>query len=245
VIILKITSIGADISSNDVFCSQELVKNVENDVSQLINMGADKAAVTNVTGDDLVISAFVQDNNLNKVNRAIVDILLKNAEDLGDLDGISDTPDDAGEGISYAEAKIRQDRFPDAIIMAFDTYGGEKFVHNVAESVKKAAYGMDGVTDLGGGGVDNVNKIPGVGYVSDMTDDPVIAVTIEDLESIGVVAGAMTGAALGHKNVYLVRRGSPSYIIPGSVIISVSAYMNGNVMDLAVPLSERMEILKV
>ncbi len=118
-------------------------------------------------------------------------------------------------------------------------------MHRVAESAMKAALGMEGVTDIGGGGVDGVRNIPGVGYVSDMTDDPVVAVTIEDLESIGVIAGAMVGAALGNKNVYLVKRGSPSYVIPGSVILSVSAYMNGNVMDLAGPLSQRMKILKV
>jgi hypothetical protein len=211
----------------------------------LIFHGAEKAALTNITGDDLVISAFVPDENLEKINGAIVEILEKNAEDLGDVNGISETPEGAGEGISYAEAIIRQDRFPDAIIMAYDTYGGERFVHKVAESSMKAAENMDGVTDIGGGGVDGLKKIPGVGYVSDMTDDPVVAVTIEDLESIGVVAGAMAGAALGNKNVHMVRRGSPSYVIPGSVIFSISAYMNGNVMDLAVPLSERMQILRV
>jgi hypothetical protein len=242
---MKLTSIGADISGNDVYCSQELIKNVEKDIPKLIRTGALKAALTNITGDDLVISAFVEDENLEKVNRGIVEILENNAEDLGDMRGISKTPEGAGEGISYAEAVIRQDRFPDAIIMAFDTYGGEKFVHEVAASVMKAGQNMDGVTDIGGGGVDGLNKIPGVGYVSDMTDDPVVAVTMEDLESMGVVAGAMLGAALGHKNVFLVRRGSPSYVIPGSVILSISAYMNGNVMDLAVPLAERMEILRV
>jgi len=70
-------------------------------------------------------------------------------------------------------------------------------------------------------------------------------VTVEDIESVGVVAGAMMGAALGNKNVYLVRRGSPSHVIPGSVIMSLTAYMNGNVLDLAVPLSDKMRILKV
>jgi len=69
--------------------------------------------------------------------------------------------------------------------------------------------------------------------------------TIEDIESIGIVAGAMMGAALGNKNVYLVKRGAPSYVIPGSVIMSITAYMNGNVMDLAVPLSSKMRILRV
>lgn len=242
---MKLTSIGADISRNDVNCSPELIKNIEKDLHLLVKAGAEKAALTNVTGDDLVISAFLEDEHLEKVNQAIVEILKNNAEDLGDIDGISETPEGAGEGISYAEAMVRQDRFPDAVILSFDTYGGESFVHKVAESAMKAARGMEGVTDVGGGSVDGVRNIPGVGYVSDMTDDPVVAVTIEDLESIGVIAGAIVGAALGNKNVYLVKRGSPSFVIPGSVILSVSAYMNGNVMDLAGPLSQRMKILKV
>jgi hypothetical protein len=240
---LKVTSIGADISRNDVSCSSRLIEEIENDIPQLLKLGAHQAALTNITGDDVVISAFVPDKKLEKVNRGIIDILRRNAEDLGDIQGISDTPEGAGEGISYAEANIRQDRYPDAIIIAFDTYGGESFVHKVADSVIKASRGMDTVTDVGGGREDHVREIPGVGYVSDETDDPVVVATIEDIENIGVVAGAMVGAALGNKNVYLVRRGSPSYVIPGSVIISVSAYMNGNVMDLAVPLSERMRIL--
>jgi len=242
---LKLTCIGADISRNDVHCSPELVKSIEEDLPRLIRAGAQKAALTNVTGDDLVISAFLQDEYLEKVNQTMVEILKRNAENLGDIDGISPTPEGAGEGISYAEARVRQDRFPDAVILSFDTYGGESFVHLVAESAMKAAAGMDGVTDIGGGSVDGVRNIPGVGYVSDMTDDPVVAVTIEDLESVGAIAGAMVGAALGNKNVYLVRMGSPSYVIPGSVILSVSAYMNGNVMDLSGPLSQRMKILKV
>jgi hypothetical protein len=242
---LKLTSIGADISRNDVSCSSTLIKDIEHDLSLLLKAGAHKAALTNITGDDVVISAFVPDERLGAVNRAIIDVLSQNAEDLGDIQGISSTPEGAGEGISYAEAEIRQDRYPDAIILAFDTYGGEPFVHKVADSVIEAAGGMDGVTDIGGGSMDRVRKIPGVGYVSDETDDPVVAVTVEDIESVGVVAGAMVGAALGNKNVYMVQRGSPSYVIPGSVIMSISAYMNGNVMDLAVPLSKRMEILRV
>ncbi len=64
-------------------------------------------------------------------------------------------------------------------------------------------------------------------------------------ESVGVAAGAMLGAALGHKNVHLVRRGSPSYVIPGSVIVSATAFLNGNLIDLAVPFEERTRILRV
>jgi hypothetical protein len=242
---LKITAIGADISGNDVSCSKTLIKNIENSIPSLIGKGAYKAALTNITGDDVVISAFVEDDRLEEVNQGIVDILKRNAEDLGDINGISTTMEGAGEGISYAEAKIQQDRYPDAIIMAFDTYGGEGFVHNVADSVMKAARGMDQVTDIGGSSLNHHQKIPGVGYVSDETDDPVVVATIEDIESVGIVAGAMMGAALGNKNVYLVKRGASSYVIPGSVIISITAYMNGNVMDLAVPLSSKMKILKV
>ncbi|MGZ7068585.1 MAG: hypothetical protein ACXVHT_09800, partial [Methanobacterium sp.] len=54
--------------------------------------------------------------------------------------------------------------------------------------------------------------------------------------------GAMVGAAVGNQHVHLVRRGTPSYIIPRGVIMSVTAFMNGNVMDLAIPLSERMRV---
>lgn len=241
---MKLTSIGADISRNDVSTSSSLVKNIERDIPQLLEIGAYKAALTNITGDDLVISAFVSDEDLEKVNAGIVDILRRNAENPGDISGISSTPEGAGEGISYAEANVRQDRYPDAIILAFDTYGGESFVSKVANSAIRAAKGMDGVTDIGGQITDGLRQIPGVGYVSDKTDDPVVAATVEDIESVGVVAGAMVGAALGNKNVYLVKRGSPSYVIPGSAIMSVSAYMNGNVMDLAVPLEERMRILR-
>lgn len=242
---MKISTIGADISGNDVSCSKTLIKNIENSIPSLIGKGAYKAALTNITGDDVAISAFVEDDRLEEVNQGIIDILKRNAEDLGDINGISNTIEGAGEGISYAEAKIRQDRYPDAIIMAFDTYGGEGFVHNVADSVMKAARGMDQVTDIGGSSSNHGQEIPGVGYVSDETDDPVVVVTVEDIESIGIVAGAMMGAALGNKNVYLVKRGAPSYVIPGSVIMSITAYMNGNVMDLAVPLSSKMRILRV
>lgn len=239
---MKLTSIGADVSGNDVSCSQSMINNIKNDIHKLLDKGAHKAALTNITGDDIVISAFVPDENLETINNAIVDILRKNAENIGDIAGISETPEGAGEGISYAEARINPNRYPDAVILAFDTYGGEPFIKNVVKSSIDAATGMDNVTDIGGG-INGIVKIPGVGYVSDETDDPVIAATIEDIESVGVVAGAMVGAALGNKNVYLVKRGTPSYVIPGSVILSVSAYMNGNVMDLAVPLAERMRIL--
>ncbi len=242
---MKITSIGADISSNDTSCSKELIDKLEDDIPILMDTGAYKAALTNITGDDVVISAFVEDDILAKINRTIVHILKENSEETGDISGISSTPEGAGEGISYAEAKIKEDRYPDAIILSFDTYGGEYFVSDVANSTIKAAMGMDAVTDVSDEIKAGVKEIPGVGYVSDKTDDPVVVATIEDMESIGVVAGAMIGAALGHKNVYLVRRGSPSYVIPGSVIVSATAFMNGNIIDLAIPFEQRTRILRI
>ena len=240
---MKVTAFGADISNNDTFCSKSLIKNLENDLDCIIDSGAEKVALTNITGDDVVISAFIEDNLLKPVNKCIVDVLRENSEDIGDIGGISTKPETAGEGVSYAEAKIRQDRFPDALILAFDTYGGESFVSNAANSAIKAAQGMNGVTDVSAEITPGVKKIPGVGYVSDKTDDPIVVATIDDLESVGVVAGAMVGAALGNKNVYLVKRGSPSFVIPGSVILSITAFMNGNIIDLAAPLEQKTRIL--
>ena len=241
---MKITAIGADISRNDVSCSKSLVENIEADIYKLVDLGAHSAALTNVTGDDVVISAFVEDDLLETINQGIVDILKNNAEDLGDLSGLSKDKNKAGEGISYAEANIRPDRFPDAIILAFDTYGGESFVMDAAQSAINAVKGMKDVTDVSELLDKPVNEIPGVGYVSADTDDPVVLATIENIESVGVVAGAMIGAALGNKNTYLVERGTPCNVLPGSVLVSATALMNGNVIDLSIPFENKTRILK-
>ncbi len=241
---MKITAIGADISRNDVSCSNTLVENIESDLYKLKDLGARDAALTNVTGDDVVVSAFVEDDLLENVNEGIVNILKDNAENLGDLSGISQNPDDAGEGISYAEASIRPDRYPDAIVLGFDTYGGEPFVGDVANSAIEAAKGMKNMTDVSDLIESESKKIPGVGYVSPETDDPVVVATIENIESVGVVAGAMIGAALGNKNTYLVKRGTSCNVLPGSVIFSATAFMNGNVIDLAVPFENKTRILR-
>lgn len=241
---MKVTAIGADISINDVSCSSSLIKNIENDIYKLKDLGAEHAALTNVTGDDVVISAFVEDNLLEKINQGIVDILKNNAEDIGDLNGISKDPESAGEGISYAEAKIRADRYPDAIILAFDTYGGESFVEDVANSAIASATSMDGLTDICEKLDNKQKKIPGVGYVSNETDDPVVVATVDDINSVGIIASAMIGASVGNKNVYLVERGTPCNIIPGSVIFSATAFMNGNVIDLAIPFQNKSRILR-
>ena len=241
---MKVTAIGADISKNDVSCSSKLVETIENNLQTVYDLGAKRVDLTNVTGDDVVVTAFVEDGLLETVNEGIVDVLKKSAENLGDLSGIADNPEEAGEGISYAEANIRPDRFPDAIILGFDTYGGEPFVADVANSAIEAARGMKNCTDVSDLIEPKSRKIPGVGYVSPETDDPVVVATVENIESIGVIAGAMIGAALGNKNVYLVERGTKCNVLPGSVIFSATAFMNGNVIDLAVPFENKTRILR-
>ena len=187
---MKVVAIGADISSNDVSVSDSLVENIEKDIPKLFELGARKAALTNITGDDVVITAFVEDELLETVNAGIVEILRNNAEDLGDVAGISEDPDNAGEGISYAEANLEEGPFQDAIIMAFDTYGGESFVADVANSAIEAASGMKSVTGVSDK-IGTRTDIPGVGYVSiDDTDDPVVVVSVNELEQIAVVASA-------------------------------------------------------
>ena len=241
---MKVTAIGADISINDVSCSKSLIEGIEKDIPKLIGLGASHAALTNITGDDVVISAFTENDLVETVNQGIVNILKNNAEDIGDIAGIAEDIESAGEGISYGEAEIRQDRYPDAIILAFDTYGGEGFVENVANSAINAAKGMDGLTDISETLNNKTKKIPGVGYVSNETDDPIVVASIEDLESVGPISSAMIGASLGNKNVYLVERNTPCNVIPGSVIVSATAFMNGNVIDLAIPFQNRMQILR-
>ena len=241
---MKITAIGADISKNDVSCSAKLVETIEKNLHTVKELGARSVALTNVTGDDVVVSAFVEDDLLETVNEGLVNVLKLSAENLGDLSGISQTPDDAGEGVSYAEASIRPDRYPDAIVLGFDTYGGEAFVGDVANSAINAAKGMKDLTDVSDCIEAKTRKIPGVGYVSPETDDPVVVATVEDIESVGVIAGAMIGAALGNKNTYLVKRGTTCNVLPGSVIFSATAFMNGNVIDLAVPFENKTRILR-
>ena len=235
---------GADISKNDVSCSSMLVETIEKNLYRVKELGARDVALTNVTGDDVVVSAFVEDELLEPVNEGIVDLLKLSAENLGDLSGISSTPEGAGEGVSYAEADVRPDRYPDAVGLGFVTYGGEPFVGDVANSAIEAAKGMKNLTDVSDYIKPETRKIPGVGFVSPQTDDPVVVATVENIESVGVIAGAMIGAVLGNKNTYLVKRGTPCNVLPGSVIFSATAFMNGNVIDLAVPFENKTRILR-
>jgi hypothetical protein len=72
----------------------------------------------------------------------------------------------------------------------------------------------------------------------------VILASVYNVEHVGVIAGAMIGAILGNKNTYLVKRNTPANVIPGSVIFSVTAFMNGNVIDLSSHFSYRTKILE-
>ena len=96
---MKITAIGADISKNDVSCSTMLVDTIEKNLYKVKELGARDVALTNVTGDDVVVSAFVEDDLLETINAGIVEILKDCAENLGDLSGISDDESEAGERI--------------------------------------------------------------------------------------------------------------------------------------------------
>ena len=53
----------------------------------------------------------------------------------------------------------------------------------------------------------------------------------------------MIGAILGNKNTYLVKRHTPINVIPGSVIFSVTAIMNGNIIDLSESFMYRSRII--
>ena len=94
------------------------------------------------------------------------------------------------------------------------------------------------------GEIKEIMEIPGVGYVSNDTDDPVIVASVFNYEEVGVVAGAMIGAILGNKNTYLVKRGTPANVIPGSVIFTVTALMNGNPIDISEAFTYRTRLLK-
>ncbi|MBQ6219153.1 MAG: hypothetical protein IJJ47_05420 [Methanosphaera sp.] len=242
---MKMLCHGIDISDNDIFCNKEVIEGVESDLMKVKKAGASHALLSNITGDDLVVTAVIDnDSKLELVNKCIFEILKDNALGFDDLNGVSLRKEDAGEGISYAEIDLNPNFLPDGIVISFDTYCGEYFVSKVAESAVQAARGMKSVESVKSSVVNGITHIPGVGYVSSQTDDPVVVCSVSNVEQVGVVAGAMIGAILGNKNTYLVRRATPANVIPGSVIFSVTAIMNGNLIDLAEAFSYRTRILR-
>lgn len=242
---MKMLCHGIDISDNDVGCSDELIRNVEESLHRIRDAGASHALLSNITGDDIVITAVVEDDALvEMVNKSIFDVLKDNALGFDDLNGVGQKREDAGEGISYVELDLNPKFYPDAIVIGFDTYCGEYFVDDVAASAVDAARGMNDVYDVTSSTMEGIKHIPGVGYVSNQTDDPVVVANVTNVEQIGVVAGAMIGSILGNKNTYLVKRHTPINVIPGSVIFTATAIMNGNLIDLAEYFAFRSQILK-
>lgn len=242
---MKMLSHGIDISDNDVSCSKSLIESVENSLGTVRDAGAIWALLSNITGDDIVVSAVVEDDSLvEKVNQSIYNLFRENALGFDDLNGVGLKREDAGEGISYVELDLNPDFYPDCIVISFDTYCGEYFVENVAQSAVEAATGMQDVFNVKSSIINSITHIPGVGYVSNQTDDPVVVANVTNVEQVGVVAGAMIGAILGNKNTYLVKRHTPINVIPGSVIFSATAIMNGNPIDLAENFSFRSRIMK-
>ncbi|MCD7781603.1 MAG: hypothetical protein LUG89_02750 [Methanosphaera sp.] len=242
---MMMVSFGIDISDNDISCSESLIENVKADLGRITIAGAKFAKLSNVTGDDIVITAVIEDDSLlESVNHAIYCVLKDNAEGFDDLNGVGKTPEDAGEGISYAQIKLNPDYYPDAIIVGFDTYGGEDYVDDMARCVLEVVSGMTSVGDCATSLTSSIKEIPGVGYVSNMTDDPVVMIATEDIKKVGIIAGALTGALQGYKNAYLVEHNTPANVLPGSVIFTVTALMNSNVIDLAHPLDHSMRLLE-
>lgn len=242
---MKMLCHGIDISDNDVSCSDSLITNIERSLEKIKEAGASQALLSNITGDDIVITAVVEEDDLVEiVNKSIFDVLKENALGFDDLNGVGQKREDAGEGISYVELDLNPKFYPDAVVIAFDTYCGEYFVDDVARSAVEAASGMKKVYNVKSSIMEGINHIPGVGYVSNQTDDPIIVANVTDVEQVGVVAGAMIGAILGNKNTYLVKRHTPINVIPGSVIFTATAIMNGNLIDLAQYFSFRSQILK-
>ncbi len=242
---MKMVSFGIDISDNDISCSDSLIANVKNDLKKVEDAGAEFARLSNVTGDDIVITAFIkEDKYLESVNKTIYDLLKANAEGFDDLEGVSQNPDYAGEGISYVEAQMDDEFFPDAIIVAFDTYCGERFVDGLVELVLTVIDGMEDVGQYESSLVKDTKLIPGVGYVSKLTDDPVIIIPVYDVNKVGLVAGAIAGLLLAHPHTYMVSYNTPANVLPGSVIFSITALMSSNVIDLSKSLDHKMRILK-
>ncbi len=223
-----ITSISLDISSNDVKTNPAVNEKINRELS-LINPPNVKSAISNITGDDIVITSFVPEDMVKETNKNILKLLKKHAEGFDDLNGISKNPDDAGEGISYAMAEAGSE-YGDSLIVSFDTYGGEDIVNEMALFVKDIGenYGYDVDTSVS----NKPKKIDGIGYSGVSTDDPVVVITFEELKELPKLAGLIFGGLMGFDNLYFVKKGTGINILPPGVIYTMSAFLNGNVIDL-------------
>ncbi|WP_459201815.1 hypothetical protein [Methanococcus sp. CF] len=224
-----ISSISVDISSNDVETNEFVNEKIERELQpEMAKLGV-KSKITNVTGDDIVISSFVPEDRLEEVNKIVFKLLHKHAEGFDDLNGVSKNPETAGEGVSYALSKTASE-YGDSLIIGFDTYCGEDFVNEAALFVEEIGkkFGYDSSSSVS----DVPKEIPGIGYSGVSTDDPVVVITLENVKNLQKIAGMIYGGLLGFENVYFVKRGSPTSIMPPGVIYTMTAFLNGNAIDL-------------
>jgi len=234
---MYITSIGIDISSTDVDVDPIITEKISRELPLILPKGV-KSAISNITGDDIVITSFTPENLIEDVNRSVINLLKKHAKGFEDLNGISDNPEEAKEGISYAVAKAGSP-YGDSIVVSFDTYGGEDVVNEMALFVEDIGrnYGFD----VGVSVSETSKEIPGVGYTGKETDDPVVIITFENLQDLPKLAGLIFGGLLSFENLHFVRSGSPVEILPPGVIYTMSAFLNGNVIDLYPGIVKRLK----
>ncbi len=221
-----IVSIGVDISNNDVNTNSEINKKIENELKKL----SYPSVISNITGDDITITSLISEDRIEQHNKKIIEILKKHAESFDDLNGISANEYGASEGISYAISK-NCSKYGDALIISFDTYGGEDFVNSAALFVEDIGkkYGYDSNSSVFEG---KSKYIPGVGYVGSETDDPVVVISCNGLDEIHKLSCLIFGGLLSFDRVYFVKRGSGIDIVPPGVIYTMSAFLGGNVIDL-------------
>ncbi|WP_456418496.1 hypothetical protein [Methanocaldococcus infernus] len=224
---MYIVSIGVDIFDNDVKANLNLVREIDRELRELRKINI-ISRVSNITGDDIVITSLVPNKEkIEENNKRVFKILYNHAESFDDLNGVSQAKEKAGEGISYAVAKAYS-KYGDAIVVAFDTYGGEGIVNEMASFVKeigeKFGYSVGSSVET--------RYIDGLGYVGEETDDPIVVITVKKLEEIKRLAYLIYGALLSFENLRFVRNGSEINIVPPGVICTMTAFLNGNIIDL-------------
>ncbi len=234
---MYIVSMGVDIFDNDVEADKEIVKKIDNSLKELKKYNI-LSRVSNITGDDIVITSLIHETLLEKHNKLVYDILYKYAKNFDDLKGVSKNKDDAKEGISYTYTKAIS-KYGDAIIVAFDTYGGESLVNDMALYVETIS------KKLGYNATSSVNKkeIEGLGYVGDETDDPVVVIPVKELEDIKKLSCVIFGALLSFDNLYFIKNGDKIEILPPGVVYTMSAFLNGNIIDLYNGIKRRFNFL--
>ncbi len=226
---LRAVAISADVSENDVRVPRSVLRSLERDLEELearYKEGLLYVALGPSCGDDLAVVYVAERDVVEELNAAILEVLERYGGE--DVMGISEEPETAGEGPSYAEAECPESEYQDLVVALFDTYAAENRVDEVAEVCLRAIKNL--CYDVGGGPIREPTEIPGVGYVGPETDDPVLLATTDHLSQVGPTVGALIGAGKG-AGARPVYRGAPAEVLPGTVIFSVTMILNGNVVD--------------